>query len=422
MRKHITMLVFTALTLCGFAQKSSFKNNDYFIEGGLRYGSALYHPKNNDYLEDLYFGSIEVRFGLQTRGLKSWEAPLKYPIIGFALRYTDYTDFGDPINVIKARNAVMGKNIAFWGYLQGNIIQYKCFTWHYQIGMGAAYFTKIYNEDVRYSPNGETDGSTNDLISLHVNPYINFQMGFDFKVSPQFDLCLNANFLHSSNGSLNMPNSGINEIQGIAGVRYHFNKNVPRIEADSVYKFKPSNALFFTVDPGCLLARYDDYYYLKLGASLGYVRKVYSFLNVGAAFEMQVVTRLQPSKHFDPNDQPSPEEMMPKVIHIESLYAFTELVFGRFAFHVGVGGHVYRGPGEMARKADLANVFDGEDYLKKISFVYERVGFKIFLGKNHDHFIGATLFAHAPLADYLALTYGYKFYQFGDIKKGGVRK
>ncbi|MDR2556593.1 MAG: hypothetical protein LBC49_02635 [Bacteroidales bacterium] len=451
----------------------SFKKADYFIEGGLRYGMALYHPSHAVFLKDLYFGSVEARFGLQTHGVSQWEKSLNYPIIGVALRYTDYTDFSDPKNIRTATNKILGKNIAAFGYLQGNIVKAKWFRWHYQLGMGITTFTSIYREGLVWQPEGmDIDEMSekfgidkgdlppeNDLISLYVNPYINFQMGFDFKLTPQIDFCLNANFLHVSNANMNMPNFGINEVQGIASVRYHFNKNIADYNDNVIQKFRSKNNLIFTVDPGWLWARYDDCYYFKTGFSAGYMRNVLSVLNVGATFEAAIATFLTPSRDATPYNQwtgrapsaaaaknGSPEDGglldgsgsgtfprkeaarnkytdMPKTLYTASFYGFAELAFGRFAFHLGLGGYVYKGPGDgIANKYDLAqNHPDSEGNvggtLKKNPYLYEKVGFRIYLGKTNRHFVGAAIRAHFPVADYMAFTYGYKFYQFDDIKR-----
>ncbi|MDR1974599.1 MAG: acyloxyacyl hydrolase [Bacteroidales bacterium] len=447
----------------------SFKNSDYFIEGGIRYGTALYHPQHDVYLKDLYFGSIETRFGLQTTGKAQWERTLNYPIIGVALRYTDYTDFSDPVNIRRATNDLLGKNIAIFGYLQGTIIKAKWFKWHYQIGMGIATFTSIYRKDKLWQPEGmspsdfEVEGAPmtewpdNDLISLYVNPYVNLQMGFDFKLTEQLDLCLNANFLHASNASMNMPNFGINELQGIVSLRYHFNKDIPDMHQEPIEKFRPTNALFFTIDPGWLWARYDDCYYFKQGISVGYSRQMFSILKVGAAFEAAIATFIAPSTDAIPMRErnasppvdyntssevsesaafPPPPEApegnisvirkgaakisytdMPRTLHTESIYGFTEVTFSRFALHIGVGGYIYKGPGN-ASKYDLAQGWHGESgTLKKNPYIYEKVGLRIYLGKKHRHFVGAAIRAHFPVADYLSFTYGYKFYEFSDIKK-----
>ncbi|MDR2835742.1 MAG: hypothetical protein LBV69_06025 [Bacteroidales bacterium] len=442
------------------AQK--FKENDYFIECGLSYGMALYHPEGSVYLKDFYYPRAEIRFGKQSIGENQWEKMLNFPKYGVTLRYTSYWDFLDTQSEWKERNKVLGQSIAAFGYFQGTIIRYKWFSWNYQLGMGAAYFTKIYKSDVYYkpdntivdnyenrvergmsvdeyvlnwenpnnylSPNKDGSWSSNEymternhncLISLHVTPYINLQSGFDFKLTNQLDLSLQACFNHASNASMNMPNYGINEVQAIASIRYHFNPGKEIVKLDSFPKHKQLNSLFFTIDPGWLIARYDNNYWLKAGTSIGYMRKILPILNIGASFEFCYVRYLSHSKdyNYDEWEKENSERIkMPHNFHTEAFYAFTELIFGRFAFHVGVGAYIAKGPGQ-ARIMDLAQNWDGGGTLKRYPPVYEKVGLRIYLGKNQNHFVGASIRAHFPVADYLAFTYGYKFFNFNDVKR-----
>ena len=411
------------------AQKN--KDQDLFIEGGIRYGSALFHPKHAIYLKDLYYGGLEFRFGKQTNGKNQWERMLYYPSYGLTIKYSSYYNFFDSPAINKERYKVMGQSIALFGYFQGTFIRYKWFSWHYQIGMGAAYFTKIHRKEVVYKPdnltpdpdnpnhyideNGESKAyPDNCLISLYITPFINIQMGFDFQLTSRLDLCFSANFNHASNASMNMPNYGINELQGVASLRYHLSSRKAFVKVDTFPKFKPQNALFITVDPGWLIARYDDNYYFKTGISLGYMRSFLPVLKAGISFEAFYVCYLAHSKNYNREEWEKPDSPripMPKNIYTGAFYGFTELAFGRYALQVGVGFYVFKGPGQ-AKYMDLAQNWDHGGTLKRYPFLYEKVGFRIYLGKNLNHFVGASLRAHAPVADYLAFDYGFKFYNF----------
>ena len=419
------------LFLCHTIFSQSLKPRDCYLEGGLKYGTALYHPKHAIYLKDFYYGGAELRFGKQTTGKNQWEKMLNFPSYGLTLRYTSYFDFFDPKNVRKERSKVMGQNIALFGYFQIPMIRYKWFTWNCQIGMGAAYFTKIHRNNVVFKPDFLTPDANNPnhyineegesveypdncLISLYVTPYVNFQMGFDFKLNNRFDLCLNGIFNHASNASMNMPNFGINELQGMVSVRYHFNKERELLKIDTFPKYKPVNSLFFTIDPGWLIARYDDNYYFKTGVSVGYMRSFLPVLNAGIAFEGFYVRYLSHSKDYNKEEwerADSPRIPMPKNIYTGAVYAFSELVFGRYALHLGVGVYVLKGPGQ-AKKMDLAQNWDNGGTLTRYPMVYEKIGFRVYVGKNRNHFVGASLRAHAPVADYLAFDYGFKFWNF----------
>ena len=433
-KNPISFLILFVLLFHSKTLAQNFRQQNLFIEAGLRYGTALYHPQSAIYLKDLYYGGIEFRFGKQTNGKKQWEKMLYFPSYGVTLKYSSYFNFFDPPSVRKERNKVIGQSTALFGYFQGNFFRYKWFNWNYQIGMGAAYFTKIHRKNVVYKPdiltpdpnnpnnyineNGESKEYPNNcLISLYVTPYISLQMGFDFQLTKQFDLCFSANFNHASNASMNMPNFGINEIQGVASLRYFFSPRVEFQKIDTFPKFKPLNSLFFTVDPGWLIARYDDNYYFKTGISLGYMRSFLPVIKAGVSFEAFYVRFLAHSKDYNKSEWEKPDSPripMPKNIFTGAFYGFTELLFGRYALHVGVGIYVFKGPGQ-AKYMDLAQNWDNGGTLKRYPLVYEKVGFRIYIGKELNHFIGASLRAHAPVADYLAFDYGFKFFNFNNI-------
>ena len=436
MKKIIVLLIFF-LTLPHIKViAKDFKEKNFFIEGGLKYGTVLYHPEHAIYLKDLHYGGLEFRFGKQTTGKNLWERMLNFPSYGVVLRYSSFYNFSSPFTVRKERSKVLGQSIASFGFFQGTIIRNKWFSWNYQCGLGFCFFTKINRKGVVYQPNSLTQDIENPdnyinkkgeslpypdncLISLYLTPYVNLQTGFNFQLTHQLDLCLNVAFNHASNANMNMPNYGVNEIQGIVNLRYYFNKRKEFAKIDSFPKFKQGNSLFFTIDPGWLVARYDGNYYLKTGISLGYVRSFLPVVKAGMALEAYYVRYLAHSKEYlkeeweKPN---SPRIPMPKNIYIGAIFGFTELVFDRYAIQVGIGLYLFKGPGR-AKKMDLAQGWENKGSLRHNPIFYEKLGFKIYLDNKRHHFIGASLRAHAPVADYMAFDYGFQFYNFFDKKK-----
>jgi hypothetical protein len=313
------------------------------------------------------------------------------------------------------------------------------------------------------NPYNPVTNPENVLISLYLTPYINIQTGIDIKVSPSFDITLNGNFMHSSNAATNMPNYGINEATAILGLRYHFNKSAElpsmwKKHADTLEKFKRTNALFASIEPGFLWARFDDYYYWKNTFQIGYQRQALAALSFGVSLDITHAIRLAPSRDVDNIYRSKPltylkmpyqqaksattieHTYMPKNIVTLGAYAFGEVNFGRFAFHVGVGGYFYKGGGpndgagswfnrkqgvtsiagrfdlsespsdEELQELGLTSIGNNGGTLHKNPWIFEKIGFRIELGKKRNHFVGAYIRAHMPVADYLAFQYGYKFY------------
>jgi hypothetical protein len=111
---------------------------------------------------------------------------------------------------------------------------------------------------------------------------------------------------------------------------------------------------------------------------------------------------------------------MPKNIGTIGVYAFFEANFGRFAFQAGGGGYFWKGPGNVAGKNDLSENSDYSENggtLHTNPWAFEKVGFRIELGKKRNHFVGGYIRAHFPVADYFCFQYGYKFATFKNPKK-----
>jgi len=325
---------------------------------------------------------------------------------------------------------------SLFGFFQGSIIRHKWLSWNYQFGLGLAYFTKTGKKDVVYKPDNlipDPDNPQNYIndngkslpypsnysIQLPISAYINLQMGFDFKLTDQLDLCINACFGHVSNANMKLPNYGFNEIQGVTSLRYHFNPRKEFVKTDVFPKYKPENSLFFNIETGWLTASYDDNYYLKTGINVGYMRSFSPIFKAGIAADVLYTRYLAHSKNYEKEEweKPnSPRIPMPKNIIANSIYGFGELVFGRCALHFGVGIYIYKGSGQ-SKKMDLGQNWDKSGTLKRYPAFYEKIGLRVYLGKEQYHFVGFTLKAHAPVSDYLALNYGFKFYNFYDKKQ-----
>lgn len=89
-------------------------------------------------------------------------------------------------------------------------------------------------------------------------------------------------------------------------------------------------------------------------------------------------------------------------------FSFGEITFGRVAVQLGTGAYFFRTPADV----DLSQTGAYQGCLNKIPWVYEKIGLKIGLGKQQKHFAGLSLRTHLPVADYMAFTYGYRFWRF----------
>ncbi len=364
--------VLQALVLTGFAQKQSSHN--LYLEPAVRVGRIVPNSSNTQYLAEVGLYSIELRLGKQTTGELPWHQLFNYPEFGVALRYGHFDD------------AMFGDKLSACAYMNGTIYRKKWFTLHYQFGAGLAYWAKHYDE-VLYPKNR--------FIGSHLNAHIDLALGADFRVSPQAALTVRANFSHSSNAAILLPNMGINPISGALGVKCYFKKqnDLPFTFNHKDSTFIKKNSFFISVAAGTRQSKKDapddsykaDPFYLGTVLQIGYFRQFSPKFRYGAGIDFNYSGELK--AHL-----PAEQQKLYKYFNQAAFLTF-EVIYNRFVLHTCFAVYINR-------SFNFYTPF------------YERAGFRFLLGKNKNHFIGASVKAHVGSVDYLEWTYGCCFVNF----------
>ncbi len=375
-KKQFCLLV---MVVCAFVPFHAKAQLNGYIEPAFRVGRVIPNASNTAFLSGVSTYGAEIRFGHQTRGKHEWERLFNYPEIGFALRYAHFD------------TTMFGNTAAVFAYYNGTIFRNRRWTFHYQFGLGVSYWQNPYNE---------ITNPGNRFIGDHLNAHIDLALGVDCRLTPQTALTLRANFSHSSNAAMKLPNMGINPLSGAIGVKCYLGKQ------DSLgfswkhrdTAFVKKNSFYFMVTAGTRQSKKDAKvtngaagpYYLGTTLQLGYLRQFHPKFRYGVGIDINYSGEL--SRHL-------PEEMrQTKKYFSEAAFASFEVLYGRFVLHVSAAVYLN----------------------KAFSFYtpfYERAGFRVLLGKNYNHFVGATVKAHAGSVDYLEWCYGFQFVSFGKKKK-----
>ena len=366
------------------AEKESPKD-DWFWEYTFRYGRGINNFNGLDFWNIHLYG-FDFRVGKQTFGKSEWSQRLRYPAYGLALRYGHWD------------NELLGDKLALFFFIDGNFLQKKWFAFRYQFGAGLAYFTHPY--DFETNPD-------NIVVGSRVTAHIDLNLSLAFRVTKQLELSLKGNFSHSSNGAIKFPNFGINDISANLGVRYHLQPMPDKIRTvDTCGKFIPVNSFHITVVPTFRRSKKDyqakpddgsiDRYannptYFAGMLQLGYYRQFHLCYRYGAGLDLMYNSELR--RHFTPEEHPAEWKYMSC-----AAYVSFEVLYNRFVLHTALAVYLYQ------------NKIFYEPY-------YERVGFKILLGKKKEHYVGACLKAHAGQVDYVEWTYGWDFIHWQDKKK-----
>ena len=118
---------------------------------------------------------------------------------GFAVYWTH---FDNP--------AVLGQSVAVVPYVEPLILPWRRLYGSFQLGLGAAYVSKVYDESTN---------PTNLFFSLPLNFWVLLNTHVYFKINKRWQSSCGFNYNHISNGGMKNPNKGMNFQIGRASCR-----------------------------------------------------------------------------------------------------------------------------------------------------------------------------------------------------------
>lgn len=368
------LLCWLTLLTSTMGQAQKMGDSHLFIEPIVRMGRVIPNASSTSWLSKVSLYSAELRFGKLTDGRHEWEQLFNYPEYGLSLRYAYFN------------HEVFQHKVALFAYMNGTIGRVERWRFHYQFGLGVAYWSNPY--DAITNP-------SNRFIGSHLNAHIDLALGIDYRISPQVALALSANFSHSSNAALKLPNMGINPLSGTLGVKYYFHAidtlNLRPADEDST--FKKTNSVYVMVGGGVRQSKMNAIspngaavgYYPCSTMQIGFFRCFHPKFRYGAGIDFNYSGEL--SQHI-----PFENRTVDKYFS-QALFLSFEVLYGCFVFHVSCAAYINR----------AFNFYEP---------FYERAGFRFRLGKQQNHFLGASVKAHAGSVDFLEFCYGFHVINF----------
>jgi hypothetical protein len=173
--------------------------SNMLVEGRVYYG-FLYAQHLELQIYQSHIMAFEVNFQKETYGQHRWERAFGYPIIGMGLWYSSLGNFQS-----------LGSAIAVFPYINFPLFKQKKFMLNFRFALGVGYLTKKFDRITNYK----------DLaIGSHLNAAANLMLEARIRVSGRVNLAAGICLQHFSNGSLKLPNYGINVPMINAAVAY----------------------------------------------------------------------------------------------------------------------------------------------------------------------------------------------------------
>jgi opacity protein-like surface antigen len=209
------------------------------------HGQFLKNTGSLDEIMDNPYDAIDIRVGFQSDGKRQmWDQLYGYPVYGVGF-YSAFFKGGD-----------LGTPVAIYMFLRAPVIRGKRWSWNWELAAGVSY------DFAEYNPNTNPD---QQIIGSPTNVYFNAGTGLSYQMSNRWDLTLDMDMTHFSNGSTRTPNIGVN-LMGLAlGGRYNFNP-VQRLTKNIDPEYRPTpRAVFLKKD----IEKYHRHWEVILFGSVG---------------------------------------------------------------------------------------------------------------------------------------------------------
>ncbi len=159
------------------------------IEGKLHYG-FLYAQHVELELFNAHFPAFEISIQKMTYGKSKWERAYNYPLIGLAFFGSGY-----------GNNPSLGQVFALMPFINFPLFKHRNFTAGFRLALGLGYVTKPFDRITNYK---------NLAIGSHLNAAANMMLEARYRVNYFLTLSTGISLQHFSNGSLKLPNYGLN--------------------------------------------------------------------------------------------------------------------------------------------------------------------------------------------------------------------
>lgn len=364
MKRRCLVLLLWALGFSSICLGQSF-----YVEPGFDLGHYTPFSEKHKYIANYHHYGFDLRIGQGHQGL----------LIGYTHNTLDsviyYTHEGNQYGPI-------GECFSLAYFVDEHIYKGKRWSFDFDIIFGADLWTRHGNE----------------MLGSALNFHVSFDLGPTIRLSDQLDAAIRYGYYHSSNGATFLPDNGINSHFLRLALRYHPNGRSEIIQPDN-QPFKKKNNLMISEGIGWLQT------YTRLEGQLPNETPFFIGNTLRFGFSRQFHPRFRWDVAVDllwTGETKYCHELAGEPYnfwnstHLAASADF-EVLFGRFAFCAGAAYYLFHGSKLLP-----------EFYTP----YYERVGYKFYLGKKRNHFIGTFMKIHLNSIDYIEFTFGWHFLQW----------
>ena len=171
-----------------FLGGTALAQRDFSVVTNLHYGFVIpHHPEVVNLIQG-HTKALEVNLAWKTDGSKSWHHDYHFPVVGLDFFVSNL-----------GNNLQLGNQYSTIGYVDFPLNAKQ--NHFFKTGVGVGYASKIWNLQ---------DNPKDLFLGSHFNAAILLQYTFKLRLNDRVDFRTGARITHFSNGSISLPNKGIN--------------------------------------------------------------------------------------------------------------------------------------------------------------------------------------------------------------------
>jgi hypothetical protein len=367
----LLFILYPQSTRCQF--KHPLFTSNMMLEAKIYYGFIYAHHLELEIFNS-HLPAFEINLQQETFGRLKWERNFNYPQIGISLLYSGL-----------GKSPYLGSAYALFPFINFPLYKNRNLMVGFRFGLGVGYLTKKFDRLENYK---------NLAIGSHFNAAVNMMFEVRYKITGRLIFSGAIGLQHFSNGSLKMPNYGLNLPLANVGLAYRLVRENKQI-GDRIY---PPTEPFEAI-----IRHVIDF---NFGAAIGYknMQQVYGesywvyHLYENTLFPVSRKSRF--GFGFDLSYDQSHKKILEESgnpvsnswqILRPGVNAAYELMLSRLGFLFNLG--IYLGGKEKSNGP-----------------LYEKISFQYNFGKNF--FANVMLKVHFGRADYIGWGLGYRFNVF----------
>ncbi|VBB48682.1 Lipid A 3-O-deacylase-related protein [uncultured Paludibacter sp.] len=270
--------LFAVIFIFSFPFVFSQTSENYKIKGEFIYGKVFKHTKHlvNIVKGPSVGGEIAVEW--QTMGEKTWHQYFGFPVVGLGLNFLDL-----------GNAKILGQSIAVYPYLSIPMVKNKYFNLNAKSGVGISFVTKTFKDATVYDSVGNVlFDESNAAIGSHLNVFIAAGLNMEVPITSGLSFTADYAWNHISNGSVIVPNSGLNMLNGYVGIKYFPNyKNYKHPEKKEISNIPRDISVEITASGGIRQRHYTDNKSFPIASlSIGVYKPLTNFYRMGAGTDI----------------------------------------------------------------------------------------------------------------------------------------